>query len=94
MMPTARQFSRTVAIHVPEGYTVDETSLRDFASNINMPIGQFAVQASVSAEGDIMVMSMWRVKIPTVPLQLWPQLLEMLDGAAAATEKSIILTRK
>lgn len=94
MMPTARQFSRTVTIHVPEGYTVDETSLRDFASNINMPIGQFAVQASVSAEGDIMVMSMWRVKIPTVPLQLWPQLLEMLDGAAAATEKSILLTRK
>lgn len=37
---------------------------------------------------------MWRVKIPTVPLHLWPQLLEMLDGAAAATEKSILLTRK
>lgn len=94
MMPTARQFSRTVTIHVPEGYTVDETSLRDFASNVNKPIGQFAVQAAVTAEGDIRIISMWRVKIPTVPLHLWPQLLEILDGAAAATEKSILLTRK
>lgn len=94
MMPTAHQYSRTVTIHIPEGYTVDETSLQGFAVNVNKPIGQFAVQAKINADGDLEIVSIWRIKLHTIALHQWQQLLDLSDAAAAATEKSILLTHK
>lgn len=73
---------------------MDETSLQGFAINVNKPIGQFAVQAKINADGDLEIVSIWRIKLHTIALHQWQQLLDLSDAAAAATEKSILLTHK
>ncbi len=94
MLPTARQFSRTLTIHVPDGYVVDQTSLSDFATNVTNLVGQYVVHADLNDDGDINIMTMWRIKYNTIPLAAWSQFLDLLDAAASSTEKSLLLTHK
>ncbi len=83
-----------ITLKVPQGYKVDETSLADLNRNVANNIGQFIVQASINADGNVEVQCMERVRVHSVPLQSWPMLLELCDAASAFTDASLVLTRQ
>lgn len=93
LLPAAYQHTHSLILNIPDGYTVDETSLAALNTLKATKIGLFTVQASMTDDGNLQVRCMTRVKTPNVALADWPALRDIYDAAAAFSSASIILTK-
>lgn len=93
MLPTAFQNTHLITFKVPKGYKVDPTSLDDFKRNVSNPLGVFNVNAQVNEEGDVEVQCVLRIKMASVPLQIWPLMRDLYDAGAGFADAAIVLVK-
>lgn len=88
------QEMRSLTIKVPEGYTIDPTSLENLAVSKRTPVGMFSVSSAVDPDsGDVTLNALLRVGTQVVPLDHWGEFLEVLDAAADFSEARLVLTK-
>ncbi|MDR2621906.1 MAG: DUF3857 domain-containing protein [Dysgonamonadaceae bacterium] len=86
-MPFARTFEYNLVIQIPEGYTVK--NIENLDMEVDNDCGQFISKASLDGKNvSIRVSKIF--KKAQLPVEEWPQLLEILDAANDFVGKSVI----
>lgn len=82
-----------ITLDIPEGYVVNETSLKNIHRNIANKCGAFYVQALI-VDGKLELQVHERFLRYVYPLSLWSQYLELIDASSLFNNASIILSRQ
>lgn len=81
-----------VIVPVPDGYSVDQASLTRLNRNVSNSAGSFFSQARISDDGRTLHLSVNRRNpLYIVPVDLWPQFIELADAEADFANATVIL---
>lgn len=91
MIPFNTQETHTLLVKAPDGYAFDEISVSSLARHINDPAIQFVSDPRIIDDGDLLISTVLRYKLADVPLSHWPNMMKVLDEAAAFADAAVVL---
>ncbi|MCM1520769.1 MAG: DUF3857 domain-containing protein [Lachnoclostridium sp.] len=90
-----KNYRRKTVLKVPEGYTVDATSLDDLKSQVNNKVGNLMTEAKYEpATNEITLTYYHRINSRVVPVADYPLFNDIIKATKAVSEKSIVLHKK
>lgn len=85
----------TINLHIPDGYTVDESGLEALKANKNNNAGMFYAQANFDPEQNIVKVSVMTINARrNHPASAWQEFLELRQAANDFAETTIVLHAK
>ncbi len=90
----AYQENYSITLNIPDGYEVDDASLKALSNNVQTPAGMFYTEAKKSDDGrSVTVGIRSRIQRPLISIAAWPHVLELTDAKAAFADAIVILKK-
>lgn len=94
-MKCATQENLSVTLHIPDGYEVDENSLKELSRNVQTPVGRFITGTKLGADGKTLtLMVRSQIARPIFNISAWPAVLELTDAQADFADAVVVLKKK
>ncbi len=90
---SARDYTTEINIDIPSGYKINQQSLSALDKSVKNEAGEFSVVASADDDKLKIIINKKYLK-PRLDASLWPDMLKILDSAAAWNSATVVLEKK
>ena len=90
---SARDYTTEINIDIPSGYKINQQSLSALDKSVKNEAGEFSVVASAD-DDKLKIMINKKYLKPRLDASLWPDMLKILDSAAAWNSATVVLEKK